>query len=148
MQNYLHSEIYRTFENNHEITCKLSVCRLPISFDQATPSFVQDTLFVKILFWINLYLFVSWLFYVTLSECKNCAADVRDSATADFSGQSDHSRHVISSHRRPNRSFIKISAVTTIFRYLIDSLIQIYKVYYSDVIFKLNNENDDIVKNY
>ena len=41
MQNYLYSEIYRTFENNHEITCKLNVCRLPISFDQATTSFVQ-----------------------------------------------------------------------------------------------------------
>ena len=41
VQNYLYSEIYRTFENNHEITCKLNVCRLPISFDQATTSFVQ-----------------------------------------------------------------------------------------------------------
>ena len=46
VQSYLHSEIYRTFENNREITCKLSVCRLPISFVQATSSFVQATSFV------------------------------------------------------------------------------------------------------
>ena len=46
VQSYLHSEIYRTFENNQEITCKLSVCRLPI-FVQAISSFVQATSFVK-----------------------------------------------------------------------------------------------------
>ena len=36
VQSCLHSEIYRTFENKQNITCKLSVCRLPISFVQAT----------------------------------------------------------------------------------------------------------------
>ena len=40
VQSYLHSEIHCTFENNQEITYKLSVCRLPISFVQATWSFV------------------------------------------------------------------------------------------------------------
>ena len=48
VQSYFHSEIYRTFEHNHEITCELSVCRLPISCAQATASFVQATSFVKL----------------------------------------------------------------------------------------------------
>ena len=47
VQSFLHSEIYPTFENNHESTCKLSVCRLPISFVQLTSTFVQVKLFVK-----------------------------------------------------------------------------------------------------
>ena len=34
VQSCLHSEIYRTLENKQNITCKLSVCRLPISFVQ------------------------------------------------------------------------------------------------------------------
>ena len=51
VQSCLHSEIYRTFENKQNITCKLSVCRLPISFVQATWSFVEATSFVKQLYY-------------------------------------------------------------------------------------------------
>ena len=50
VQSCLHSEIYRTCENKQNIICKLSVCRLPISFVQATWSFIEATSFVKQLY--------------------------------------------------------------------------------------------------